>query len=667
MSRIAAIVVLLLLPLAGATHPEPSPPQGSVWTVYTTVDAEIIDNYATVSIIADIGNRGPDPEFPFQVRVPADAYVIGFSIERDGTLWEGRIEDRDKARQEYDEQKANENTAGLIEKKRGTQIYAFLVNVAEFESVRAILTYEVYLSADQDVYSLGLEAPVSGFGEDLGARFDVRVCHEAGVTSLTTDPPASAKHVDGCRSASHSVGPRHNEQATPFSLHYAIPPTAEEGNLQAVVVDGVGYFAHPFRAPANAAQLPLDLVLVLDTSGSMGAEHKLAQMQDAATQVIGMLDEADRLAIVEFNSGTFTSMGSLEAAGGDRVAAGRRLVQEFFAGGSTNIEAGLRDGFGAYDGTSACDSLTSAVTPCLEPRSRILVFLTDGQATVGITGRDALRTMALDENPGDVRLFALAFGTGADYRLVSGLAKDNGGSALLVPQGDGAEVDLRRFMAALATPVLENVVIDYDGEVQAFRNSAPVLFQGSELLVVGTFDASMKRITGTVTGDAANGPQTYTFDQAVGPGNSKLPRIVAYAQIQHYQGLIDAEGEQAAWVAAIKEIALEWGFVTEYTSLVISTALDDPVRTFDPESRHEGAADGASGGATSTGTSTSSHTGSQAPSTTGGQANDSDSTPGGQPPAEKSEPEDGANTPGLGLPLALAALAAVAVALRRRR
>ena len=36
-------------------------------------EAVVEGNYAVVKVIADIGNRGPDPEFPFQVRVPDDA------------------------------------------------------------------------------------------------------------------------------------------------------------------------------------------------------------------------------------------------------------------------------------------------------------------------------------------------------------------------------------------------------------------------------------------------------------------------------------------------------------------------------------------------------------------------------------------------------------------
>ncbi len=655
MNRMAclAIALLFLVPLTSATHPEPSPPPRSVWTVYTTVDAQITDNYATVSIIADIGNEGPDPEFPFQVRVPADAFVTGFSIERDGSLWEGRIEDRDAARDEYEEQKHQENTAGLIEKKRGTQTYAFLVNVAEFESVTATLTYEIYLRADQDTYTLPLEAPVSGFGQDLGARFNIEVCHQDGVTSLTTTPASSGSQEGDCQRATHSVGARHTEAATELSLHYTIPPTANEGNLAAVVVDGVGYFAHPFRAPADATQLPLDLVLVLDTSGSMGSENKLQQMQDAASQLLGMLDEADRLAIVEFNSGTYTTMGALEPASGDRIADGRSLVREFSAAGSTNIEAGLKDGFGAYTGTEACDS---GDDPCLEPRSRILVFLTDGQATVGVTDKAGLRQLAKDQNPGDVRLFSLAFGSGADYALVAGLAQDNGGSALLVPQGAGAEVDLRRFMTALATPVLENVAVAYDGSVQAFRATAPVLFQGSELLVVGTFDASMTRLTGTVTGDAADGPRSYTFDRAVGEGSTKLPRIVAYAQIQHFMERIAADGETDALVASVKEIALQWGFVTDYTSLVISTELDDPVRTFDPESR---------------GSQSESDWSTGSPPAAGGGAGGGAPTPASPPTTPPTTPgdsdeRDSPRTPGLGLVALLAALAAAFIVARRR-
>lgn len=579
---VTALAAVLFTATLLVAVPGPADAQQSVWTVYNTVEADVHDNYAVVRVVADIGNRGPDPEFPFQVLLPADAFVTGLSVERDGVLWEARVEDRDAARTEYDDQKAQENTAALVERTRGTQRFAFLVNVAEFESVRATLTYEVLLSADQDVYTLPLAAPVSGFGEDLGAAFRVTLHHSDGVSAAWSEPAVDpVAQSDGAFFA-YDVGPRPSDASTPFTVHYSLPPTPDGGSL---VVDGDstgGVFAHRFRAPADDEGLPLDLVLVLDTSGSMSGQ-KIAQLRDAASQVVDRLDAADRIALVPFDSAADTSWGGLRPADAANRSAAVDEVQSFFAGGSTNIADGLGRGW---------DALGEP-----EPeRSRILVFLTDGQATVGTTGRDAILALTRSHDDG-VRLFGLAFGEDADWSLVGALARQHGGTALLVPSGTGAEVDLRSFMAALTTPVLEDVEVSYDGDVTAHQRGAPVLFSGSELLVVGTY-ADRDAIGGNVTGRSADGVRTYAFSEPVGSQHTAwLPRLVAAATIRHHEELIAAEGERPEWVEAIRGLALEHGFVTDYTSLVLATETDDPAaREFVPASGWGGDGDGDGGG-----------------------------------------------------------------------
>ncbi|HVM44792.1 MAG TPA: VIT domain-containing protein, partial [Candidatus Thermoplasmatota archaeon] len=184
MRSLAPVLMLALLIAPVAAASTPMTPPDSVWTVFTSVDAVVRDNYATVKVVADIRNQGPDPEFPFVVRVPDDAFVTGLIIERDGTVYESQVKDRDEARQEYEAWKAREQTGGLVEKARRTSVYSYLINVAEFTNVKATLTYERYLAADRGVYNLSLEAPVSGFGRDLGARFSVRVDDADGVVAL---------------------------------------------------------------------------------------------------------------------------------------------------------------------------------------------------------------------------------------------------------------------------------------------------------------------------------------------------------------------------------------------------------------------------------------------------------------------------------------------------
>lgn len=661
--RFVLLAALVLLPLAApalaqtSTASTPIPPRNSVWTVMNTVEAVVNDNYATVKVIADIGNRGPDPEFPFQVRVPDDAFVTGLTIVRDGKVYEARIEDRAAARQEYEEHKRREMTGGLVEKQRGSQVYAFLVNVAEFESVRATLTYERYLAADQGVFELPLEAPVSGFGQDLGARFDVTVRHRDGVTDLWGHPAGDeGEGRDGALRLTHAVGPRPDDEATPFSAFYTLDPTAGGGRIVATVQDGKGYFAHRFRAPPDARDLPLDLVLVMDVSGSMSG-LKMQQMQDAAAQVVNLLKEEDRLHLVLFSSdarspwqGLRNATPALRREAGDEVRA-------MLAAGGTNIEAGIRDGF---QGFAAIDWARE------EGRLPALAFLTDGQPSSGIQDRGELRRLAREANARGVNVFALAFGGDADWSLVAGLAADGNGTALKVPEGEGAEVDLRRFLAALTTPVLKDVRVLYQGAFEAHRRAAPILFAGSELLVVGTFDPALQQLRATVTGRAPDGPRTYNVSEPIAPAAASwLPRLVAYQEIRRLQELIAAEGARQAWVDQVKALALKHGFVTDYTSLVV-TLEARPLRGCEGcEFAQTADAAGAPAAAVASGSGDRRLNSDLAQRTSGGSAPSVSPWP-GAPQQELSR--DGAQrTPGFEGLAALAAVGVALLALRRRR
>ena len=568
------VLALLLTPLAVASEPVRT---DSTWTVFTTVQADVRDNYAVVKVIADIRNQGPDPEFPFVVRVPDDAFVTGLTITRDGTTFEAEIKDREAAREEYEAWKAQEQTGGLVEKARRTSVYSYLINVAEFTSVTAVLTYERYLAADRGVYNLSLEAPVSGFGQDLGAQFIVTVRDSDGVLSLWGEPGGSrdscvrpAVHppiadASNARTVCYGVGPRPGvEHPTPFSASYILAPTADAGSLLTTVVDGKGYFAHRFRAPADAEQLPMDLVMVLDVSGSMGG-MKLQQMIDASKQVVAALDEDDRLHIVAFSSDARSSWSGLLPMTPENRTRAVREVQALFDGGGTNIEAGLRRGFAGFAGVDWARS---------EERFPALVLLTDGQPTAGVTSRTELRSIAASLNERGIPVFGIAFGDDADWTLVRALAQDGEGAAVRVPPGAGAEVDLRRFMALLTTPILRDVAISYGPGVEAHHTGARTLFAGSELLVVGTYDPA-RGIRGDVTGWSSEGARRYTFGGGE-PGDLPfLPRLVAYHEVRALQEQEDAEGPTGATTARIKELALRHGFVTDHTSLVVTLPQRD--------------------------------------------------------------------------------------------
>lgn len=656
MRPLAPVVMLALLiaPMAAASTPSPPP---SVWTVLTSVDAVVRDNYATVKVIADIRNQGPDPEFPFVVRVPDDAFVTGLTITRDGRTYEAEIKDRQSAREEYEAWKSQEQTGGLVEKARRTSVYSYLINVAEFTSVTATLTYERYLAADRGVYDLGLEAPVSGFGRDLGARFSVSVRDADGVVALWGEP---AGRVEG-GTLIYEVGPRAGvEHPTPFTASYTLLPTPDAGTLLTTVVDGKGYFAHRFRAPPDAAELPMDLVMVLDVSGSM-AGAKLTQMIDASKQVVAALDEDDRLHVVSFSSDARSAWTGLRSMTPEERKSAAREIDALFDGGGTNIEAGLRRGFDALSGVQRARE---------EGRFPALVLLTDGQPTSGITSHEELRRLADTLNARDVAVFGIAFGDDADFTLVRHLAQDGEGAAIRVPLGSGAEVDLRRFMAALTTPVLRDVRIAYSEGVVADRASAPTLFAGSELLVVGTFDPA-KGIRGTVSGWSPEGARRYAFDGGESASAPFLPRLVAYHEVRKLQEQEYAGEATRATKARIVELGERYGFVTDHTSLVL-TLEPRELRAFDATASGDGrlstdASSDRCAGCTATPAVDASSGGGWWPFRSPGR---DDSAAPESPAAREQAPgaPTDAQVPGPGAALvALAAIAAALVLARRRR
>lgn len=566
-SRATALLALFLLSLtlapAADAQTSTQPPRESVWTVFTTVEAVVEGNYATVKVIADIGNRGPDPEFPFAVRVPDDAFVTGLTIERDGEVHVARIAPREEARREYDAWKAQEQTGGLVEKQRRSDVYAYLVNVAEFTSVRATLTYERYLVAENGVYNLSLEVPVSGFGEDLGAAFQVRVLDAASAWGSAGD---ARRRDDGAWSLSHVVGPRSTDAPTPWQAAYTMPSTPDAGEIITTVHNGTGYFAHRFRAEPDARQAPMDLVLVLDVSGSMTGE-KIAQLQDAAKQVARTLTSEDRLHLALFSSGVVSPWDGLRDMTPDARHRAAQEISAIFAGGATNIEGGLR---------RAIDAIGAATPAEREARLQVVALLTDGQPTEGVVDRAALRDIAADARSAGARVYSIAFGHDADWALVHELAEAGGGVALRVPEGTGAEVDIQRFIGALTTPVLHDVQVTYSDGVVARNAHADILPAGSELLVVGTFDPDLG-VHATVRAISANGVVERAIDAQPPRDLAFLPRLAAYHEIQQLQDALDA-GEGGATRDRLVELALAHGFVTDETSLVLTL----PARTFDP-------------------------------------------------------------------------------------
>jgi Ca-activated chloride channel family protein len=160
-------------------------------------------------------------------------------------------------------------------------------------------------------------------------------------------------------------------------------------------------------APATVATVraraPMDVSLVVDTSGSMAGE-KLDNARLAAAALIESLADGDIVSIYGFSTGV-TEVAPPTVLGPTSREILLRNVSHLVAGGGTNIEDGLRVGIAR-----------TAAAPSTHPVRRVFV-ISDGQANVGITDPRQLGYLAAGGTEFGTQVTAI--GVGYDYDPVT--------------------------------------------------------------------------------------------------------------------------------------------------------------------------------------------------------------------------------------------------------
>lgn len=187
----------------------------------------------------------------------------------------------------------------------------------------------------------------------------------------------------------------------------------ELGERPWLKVLGVG-FNSPLRLE-DLPRSPLDVAVVVDTSGSMQKDDKMAYARDGLRRLIGALEPGDRLAILGYAAEARVAH-PLAPVDAEHVDAMLAAVDTLQPAGATNLYAGLEAGF---------LSLLEAAEP---GRSSLLVLLSDGNPTAGQTAPAALEEMALGYSLDGVVLSTVSVGEDANPTLMRALALAGGGN-----------------------------------------------------------------------------------------------------------------------------------------------------------------------------------------------------------------------------------------------
>lgn len=270
---------------------------------------------------------------------------------------------------------------------------------------------------------------------------------------------------------------REEVDAEAWQRHFAAAGReATEDPSLAVRVEAAELSWRPGEAVARAAvtapvrgvavRPPVNLVLLLDVSGSMDAPNRLPLVQEAVLGLLAQLQPRDRVALV-----TYAGEAQVWLPLGEHTELGRLRegVLALEARGRTNGGAGLAQAF----------ALTAADAG--EGREAIVVLCTDGEFNLGQTSEAELGALVAAHRARGGRLAIFGFGRhGAiDPRLEALAALAGGGSGYVNTRADAVAV-LARQLDPLFAPVARAVEL----RLGAARAEREALWPGETLAVL---------------------------------------------------------------------------------------------------------------------------------------------------------------------------------------
>lgn len=142
----------------------------------------------------------------------------------------------------------------------------------------------------------------------------------------------------------------------------------------------------------------------------------------------------------------------------------------------------------------------------------IIVFLTDGDPTVGVTDFKTILNTLESKNNDKIQIFSLAFGSDANFDFLKKISARNNAFARKIYAGADAMLQLTGFYKEISDVLLSKVSFTYlDDTVNltsVTQTQYPSFFDGSELVVSGKLnerDSDYNTLTLSVVGNGNKG------------------------------------------------------------------------------------------------------------------------------------------------------------------
>ena len=318
---------------------------------------------------------------------------------------------------------------------------------------------------------------------------------------------------------------------------------------------------------------PMNLVFLIDVSGSMEMAGKLPLVQQAFSLLTDELTEQDTVSIVTYADGDAVV---LEGAKGNEKGTIRKAVEDLKAGGSTAGAAGIKT---AYE---------IAQKYRIQGGNNRVILATDGDLNVGISSEEGLKALIEKERDTGVFLSVLGFGTGniKDNKMETLADNGNGNYSYI-----DSETEARRVLVEEMGGTLETVAKDVKFQVEFnpdYVSEYRLIGYENRMLAAEDFDDDTKDAGEigaghTVTAlyeiaaqDAPAGENVCTVSVRYKAPNGKKSQLLNYpVTAQSYTQEMSADMQFASAVAAFGLVLRNSEFKGTADKALVSDLLSD--------------------------------------------------------------------------------------------
>lgn len=305
-----------------------------------------------------------------------------------------------------------------------------------------------FTDVGETVWVPAQESPLSTFALDVDTG-SYRVAHGMAAEGLAPEPDSI--RVEEWVNSFEYADSAPEGTALGLQVETGAAPRAEEGTALVRVGISSLEIADEDRPQAN-------ITFVIDTSGSMDIRERLGLVKSSLALLAESLNPDDTIAIVIYGDDASPVLEPTKVSDRDTIMG---AIDDLQAGGSTNMEAGLRLGY------------QQARDAHVEDGINVVILASDGVANVGMTEGDTLAEEIAGAGEEGIHLVTVGFGMG-NYNdtLMEQLANQGDGFYAYVDTFEEAEQlfveDLTQTLTVVARDAKSQV--EFDPEfVESYR------------------------------------------------------------------------------------------------------------------------------------------------------------------------------------------------------